>query len=50
MFKLNVSLLIFSKEEKAEEKRENRIVDNWRRLVKGLFIREKIQAKYMKKK
>jgi len=37
------------REEKAEEKREKRIVDNWRRLVKGLFIRERIQSKYMKK-
>jgi len=37
------------REERAEEKREKKILDNWRRLVKGLFIREKIQAKYMKK-
>jgi xeroderma pigmentosum group C-complementing protein len=38
------------REEKAEEKREKRVVDNWRRLVKGLFIRERIQSKYMTKK
>ena len=37
------------KAERDAEKREKRVLDNWRRLIKGLFIRERIQAKYMKK-
>ncbi len=34
---------------KAVEKREKRILDNWRKLTKGLLIANKIKAKYFKK-
>eukprot|EP00092_Neocalanus_flemingeri_P034789 GFUD01037861.1.p1 GENE.GFUD01037861.1~~GFUD01037861.1.p1 ORF type:complete len:898 (+),score=341.47 GFUD01037861.1:69-2762(+) len=33
---------------REEEKREKRVLSNWKRLVKGLMFREKIQTKYMK--
>lgn len=35
--------------EKENEKREKRVFDNWRRVIKGLLIRQRIQAKYMQK-
>ena len=43
----------WSKEQEAklvreEEKREKRVLHNWKRLVKGLMFREKIQMKYLK--
>lgn len=31
---------------RATEKREKRIYGNWRKLIKGLFIREKLAQKY----
>lgn len=33
-------------ERKAEEKRLTRIHGNWKKLVKGLIIRERLEAKY----
>ena len=33
---------------RAEEKREKRVLDNWKRLVRGLVIKQKLQSKYMK--
>jgi hypothetical protein len=34
--------------EREEEKREKRVLDNWKRLLRGLAVRARIQAKYMK--
>jgi hypothetical protein len=34
--------------ERDEEKREKRVLDNWKRLLRGLAVRARIQAKYMK--
>ena len=34
------------KARKAEEKREKRILDNWKKLVKGVLIFQKVQNKY----
>lgn len=31
---------------RAVEKRENRIYGNWKKLIKGLFIRERLAARY----
>lgn len=31
---------------RAEEKREKRIYGNWRRLIRGLIIRENLRMKY----
>lgn len=36
-------------EERAREKREKRILDNWKKLVKGLLFREKVRSKYIDK-
>ncbi|XKL66853.1 hypothetical protein PGB90_010273 [Kerria lacca] len=33
-------------EKKEKQKREDRIYTNWKRLIKGLFIREKLKRKY----
>lgn len=33
-------------ERKATEKREKRIYDNWKKLIKGLLIRERLKLKY----
>ncbi|GAB0097557.1 hypothetical protein DMENIID0001_132070 [Sergentomyia squamirostris] len=33
-------------ERKEEEKRNKRVYGNWRKLIKGLFIRARLQAKY----
>ena len=33
---------------REKEKREKRVLDNWKRLVKGLMFREKMQMKYLK--
>ena len=33
---------------REEEKREKRVLHNWKRLVKGVMFREKMQTKYMK--
>lgn len=33
-------------EKKAQEKLEKRVYDNWRRLIKGLLIRERLKARY----
>ena len=33
---------------RAEEKREKRVLDNWKKLVKGLIIKQRIKSKYMK--
>ncbi|KAL4708786.1 hypothetical protein ACJJTC_011750 [Scirpophaga incertulas] len=33
-------------ERKEQEKNEARVYGNWRRLIKGLFIRERLRAKY----
>jgi xeroderma pigmentosum group C-complementing protein len=35
-------------EQREREKREKRVYDNWRRLIRGLLIRERIQAKYFR--
>jgi len=34
---------------RAEEKREKRVLDNWKRLIRGLVNKQRIMAKYMKK-
>lgn len=31
---------------REEERREKRVLDNWRRLVRGMLIATKIRAKY----
>lgn len=31
---------------RAEEKRDKRIYGNWKKLIKGLFIRERLAARY----
>lgn len=33
-------------EKRAQEKIEKRVYDNWKRLIKGLLIRERLKAKY----
>lgn len=33
-------------ERKEEEKYEKRVYGNWKRLIKGLMIRERLRAKY----
>ncbi|KAI4468345.1 dna repair protein xp-c / rad4 [Holotrichia oblita] len=33
-------------EKRAQEKIEKRVYDNWRRLIRGLLIRERLKAKY----
>lgn len=33
-------------EKRAQEKIEKRVYDNWRRLIKGLLIRERLKKKY----
>ena len=33
---------------RAEEKREKRVLDNWKKLVRGLIIKQRIKSKYMK--
>lgn len=33
---------------RAEEKREKRVLDNWKKLVKGLVTKQRIMSKYMK--
>lgn len=33
-------------EQKQREKMENKVYGNWRRLIKGLLIRERIKCKY----
>jgi len=33
---------------RAEEKREKRVLDNWKKLVKGLIIKQRIKSKYLK--
>jgi len=35
------------KEERDKEKREARILGNWKKLVKGLIIKQRIQARYL---
>lgn len=35
-------------EQREREKREKRVYDNWRRLIRGLLIRERLQAKYFR--
>merc|ERR1719400_120020 len=35
-------------ERREEEKREKRVLDNWKRLIRGLTIKQKIKLKYMK--
>ena len=34
--------------QREKDKREKRVLDNWKRLVKGLMFREKMRLKYMK--
>lgn len=36
----------FEASKRAAEKREKRIYGNWRKLIKGLLIREKLSQKY----
>ena len=36
-------------ERREREKKEKRVYGNWRRLIRGLLIRERIQAKYFRK-
>lgn len=36
------------KARRAEEKREKQILENWRKLVKGVLIAHKIKLKYAK--
>ncbi len=31
-----------------EKKREKRVLDNWKKLIKGLLIAHRIKAKYLK--
>ena len=38
------------KQKREQEKREKRVLDNWKRLVKGLMFREKMRAKYIDEK
>lgn len=33
-------------EKRAQEKVEKRVYENWRRLIKGLLIRERLKKKY----
>lgn len=33
-------------EKRAQERIEKRVYGNWKRLIKGLFIRERLQARY----
>jgi len=33
---------------RSEEKREKRVLDNWKKLVRGLVIKQRIKSKYMK--
>lgn len=33
-------------EKREQEKIEKRVYDNWRKLIKGLLIREKLKKKY----
>lgn len=33
-------------ERKAQEKQSQRVYDNWKKLIKGLLIRERLQRKY----
>lgn len=33
-------------ERREEEKREKRVLDNWKKLIKGLLIKEKLKNKY----
>jgi len=35
-------------EKREEEKREKRVLDHWKKLVRGLVIKQKIKLKYMK--
>jgi len=35
-------------EKREEEKREKRVLDHWKKLVRGLVIKQKIKIKYMK--
>ena len=35
------------KAQREQEKREKRVLGNWKRLVKGLVFREKMRLKYM---
>ena len=37
---------IEEKERKAKEKKEKRVLENWRKLIKGLLMHEKIRKKY----
>ena len=36
------------KERKAKEKKEKRVLDNWKKLIKGMLMHEKIRKKYAK--
>ena len=33
---------------RAEEKREKRVLDNWKKLIRGMVIKQKLQLKYLK--
>jgi xeroderma pigmentosum group C-complementing protein len=33
---------------RERDKREKRVYDNWRRLIRGLLIRERLQAKHFR--
>lgn len=35
-------------EKREREKKEKRVYDNWRRLIRGLLIRDRLQTKYFK--
>ena len=37
------------RQQREQEKREKRVLYNWKRLVKGLMFREKMRLKYMEK-
>ena len=37
-----------NKKAREDEKREKRVLDNWKRLIKGLMFREKMKNKYLK--
>jgi xeroderma pigmentosum group C-complementing protein len=33
-------------EQREEQKREKRVMDNWKKLIRGLLIRERLKIKY----
>ena len=35
------------KQKREQEKKGKRVLDNWKRLVKGLMFREKMRSKYI---